>query len=130
MCHVVSVWTGLIAHTQGGHDIMSLMTNLSKPTKTEITDKLRSEINKVPLTASAACPLPASARVLSALLQWVFSLHPEVATFSCVLDSRLPVSPLSSDPCCVTGLALPSNAGGEPLPGQRRRGAGAGRALH
>jgi len=35
------------ARPQGGHDIMSLMSNLMKPKKTEITDKLRAEINKV-----------------------------------------------------------------------------------
>jgi len=35
------------ARPQGGHDIMSLMSNLVKPKKTEITDKLRTEINKV-----------------------------------------------------------------------------------
>ena len=33
--------------TQGGQDIMSMMGQLTKPKKTEITDKLRSEINKV-----------------------------------------------------------------------------------
>jgi RuvB-like protein 1 (pontin 52) len=32
---------------QGGQDIMSLMGQLSKHKKTEITDKLRKEINKV-----------------------------------------------------------------------------------
>lgn len=32
---------------QGGQDIMSMMGQLTKPKKTEITDKLRSEINKV-----------------------------------------------------------------------------------
>lgn len=38
-----------IANTrpQGGQDIMSLMGQLMKPRKTEITDKLRQEINKV-----------------------------------------------------------------------------------
>jgi RuvB-like protein 1 (pontin 52) len=35
------------AKPQGGQDIMSLMGNLMKPKKTEITDKLRMEINKV-----------------------------------------------------------------------------------
>jgi len=35
------------ARPQGGHDIMSLMGTVLKPKKTEITDKLRSEINKV-----------------------------------------------------------------------------------
>jgi len=35
------------ARPQGGHDIMSLMGNMMKPKKTEITDKLRGEINKV-----------------------------------------------------------------------------------
>jgi RuvB-like protein 1 (pontin 52) len=35
------------ARPQGGQDIMSLMGQLTKPKKTEITDKLRKEINKV-----------------------------------------------------------------------------------
>ena len=35
------------ARPQGGQDIMSMMGQLMKPKKTEITDKLRREINKV-----------------------------------------------------------------------------------
>lgn len=35
------------AKPQGGHDIMSMMGQLMKPKKTEITDKLRKEINKI-----------------------------------------------------------------------------------
>eukprot|EP00160_Parvularia_atlantis_P016428 Unigene5212_Nuclearia_a/m.15980 Unigene5212_Nuclearia_a/g.15980 ORF Unigene5212_Nuclearia_a/g.15980 Unigene5212_Nuclearia_a/m.15980 type:complete len:272 (+) Unigene5212_Nuclearia_a:397-1212(+) len=35
------------ARPQGGQDIMSMMNQLLKPRKTEITDKLRREINKV-----------------------------------------------------------------------------------
>lgn len=35
------------ARPQGGQDIMSMMGQLMKPRKTEITEKLRSEINKV-----------------------------------------------------------------------------------
>ncbi|KAJ3047738.1 RuvB-like protein 1 [Rhizophlyctis rosea] len=35
------------ARPQGGQDIMSMMGQLMKPRKTEITDKLRKEINKV-----------------------------------------------------------------------------------
>ncbi|MCJ1356751.1 MAG: RuvB ATP-dependent DNA helicase pontin [Icmadophila ericetorum] len=35
------------ARPQGGQDLMSMMGQLSKPKKTEITDKLRQEINKV-----------------------------------------------------------------------------------
>lgn len=35
------------ARPQGGQDIMSMMSHFSKPKKTEITDKLRGEINKV-----------------------------------------------------------------------------------
>lgn len=35
------------ARPQGGNDVMSMMNNLVKPKKTEITDKLRQEINKV-----------------------------------------------------------------------------------
>ncbi|XP_022815887.1 ruvB-like helicase 1 [Spodoptera litura] len=35
------------AKPQGGQDIMSMMGQLMKPKKTEITDKLRKEINKV-----------------------------------------------------------------------------------
>jgi len=35
------------AKPQGGHDIMSMMGQMMKPKKTEITEKLRLEINKV-----------------------------------------------------------------------------------
>lgn len=35
------------ARPQGGQDILSMMGQLMKPKKTEITDKLRGEINKV-----------------------------------------------------------------------------------
>lgn len=35
------------ARPQGGQDVMSMMGSLMKPRKTEITEKLRSEINKV-----------------------------------------------------------------------------------
>jgi len=35
------------ARPQGGQDILSIMGSLIKPKKTEITDKLRREINKV-----------------------------------------------------------------------------------
>ncbi len=35
------------AKPQGGQDIMSVMGNMMKPKKTEITEKLRQEINKV-----------------------------------------------------------------------------------
>jgi len=35
------------AKPQGGKDVLSMMAALGKPTKTEITDKLRLEINKV-----------------------------------------------------------------------------------
>jgi len=35
------------AKPQGGQDIMSVMNNMLKPRKTEITEKLRLEINKV-----------------------------------------------------------------------------------
>lgn len=35
------------ARPQGGKDVMSMLTAMGKPKKTEITDKLRAEINKV-----------------------------------------------------------------------------------
>lgn len=35
------------ARPQGGNDMLSLVNNLLRPKKTEITDKLRSEINKI-----------------------------------------------------------------------------------
>jgi RuvB-like protein 1 (pontin 52) len=35
------------AKPQGGHDLMSMMGHMLKPKKTEITEKLRLEINKV-----------------------------------------------------------------------------------
>lgn len=33
--------------TTGGQDIVSVMSQLSKPKKTEITEKLRNEVNRV-----------------------------------------------------------------------------------
>ena len=42
------------ARPQGGQDIMAMVGQMMKPKKTEITDKLRQEINKVlPLLRSA-----------------------------------------------------------------------------
>jgi len=35
------------ARPQGGKDVLSMLSQLMKPKKTEITDKLRAEINKV-----------------------------------------------------------------------------------
>lgn len=35
------------ARPQGGRDIMSMLNQMGKPTKTEITEKLRAEINKI-----------------------------------------------------------------------------------
>ena len=35
------------ARPQGGQDVMSMMNSMMKPKKTEITEKLRQEINKV-----------------------------------------------------------------------------------
>jgi TIP49 P-loop domain len=35
------------AKPQGGQDVLSMMGQLAKPKKTEITEKLRTEINKV-----------------------------------------------------------------------------------
>jgi len=35
------------ARPQGGNDFMSLMGQIMKPKKTEVTEKLRGEINKV-----------------------------------------------------------------------------------
>merc|ERR1719345_222583 len=35
------------AKPQGGHDFMSLMSQINRPKKTEVTEKLRAEINKV-----------------------------------------------------------------------------------
>jgi DNA helicase TIP49 (TBP-interacting protein) len=37
------------AKPQGGQDVLSMMGQLMKPKKTEITEKLRTEINKVRL---------------------------------------------------------------------------------
>ena len=36
------------ARPQGGQDIMAMVGQMMKPKKTEVTDKLRQEINKVP----------------------------------------------------------------------------------
>ena len=35
------------AKPQGGQDLMSMVGQLTKPKKTEVTEKLRTEINKV-----------------------------------------------------------------------------------
>ena len=43
----------------GGQDIMAIMGQLLKPKKTEITDKLRQEINKVRARSPTGCSLPA-----------------------------------------------------------------------
>lgn len=40
------------ARPQGGQDVLSMMGQLMKPKKTEITEKLRTEINKVTLLPS------------------------------------------------------------------------------
>ena len=46
------------ARPQGGQDIMAMVGQMMKPKKTEITDKLRQEINKVPLRcAEPPCTL-------------------------------------------------------------------------
>ena len=41
------------ARPQGGQDIMAMVGQMMKPKKTEITDKLRQEINKVPVCWAA-----------------------------------------------------------------------------
>merc|ERR1711862_453523 len=53
------------ARPQGGQDILSMMGQLMKPKKTEITDKLRKEINKVVNSTStraslSSCPASSS----------------------------------------------------------------------
>ena len=45
------------ARPQGGQDILSLMGQMMKPRKTEITDKLRQEINKVFILVYELCHL-------------------------------------------------------------------------
>ena len=42
------------ARPQGGQDIMAMVGQMMKPKKTEITDKLRQEINKVPACCTHA----------------------------------------------------------------------------
>ena len=49
------------AKPQGGQDIMSVMGQMLKPKKTEITEKLRQEINKVGLCGFACPALPCPA---------------------------------------------------------------------
>ena len=44
------------AKPQGGQDIMSVMGQMLKPKKTEITEKLRQEINKVGFPAPQCSP--------------------------------------------------------------------------
>lgn len=51
------------ARPQGGQDILSMMGQMMKPKKTEITEKLRQEINKVgtagqPCWGIAPCLIP------------------------------------------------------------------------
>ena len=46
------------AKPAGGQDIMAVMGQLLKPKKTEITDKLRQEINKVRLQAHICVQVP------------------------------------------------------------------------
>ena len=43
------------AKPQGGQDIMSVVGHMMKSKKTEITEKLRQEINKVRLQGCAVC---------------------------------------------------------------------------
>lgn len=43
------------ARPQGGQDVLSMMGQLMKPKKTEITEKLRTEINKVGTALSLVC---------------------------------------------------------------------------
>jgi DNA helicase TIP49 (TBP-interacting protein) len=42
------------AKPQGGQDVLSMMGQLMKPKKTEITEKLRTEINKVRSTTAVS----------------------------------------------------------------------------
>ncbi len=44
------------AKPAGGQDIMAVMGQMLKPKKTEITDKLRQEINKVRAARTSLCP--------------------------------------------------------------------------
>lgn len=45
---LVHVWfRSLVVPSPGGQDVMSMMNSLMKPKKTEVTEKLRQEINKV-----------------------------------------------------------------------------------
>ena len=43
------------ARPQGGQDVLSMMGQLMKPKKTEITEKLRTEINKVGTALALSC---------------------------------------------------------------------------
>ena len=43
------------ARPQGGQDIMAMVGQMMKPKKTEITDKLRQEINKVSACCAHCC---------------------------------------------------------------------------
>ena len=47
--------SALLYRPQGGQDIMSMMGQLLKQKKTEITDKLRREINKVRMLVESPC---------------------------------------------------------------------------
>lgn len=55
------------ARPQGGQDVLSVMGQLLKPKKTEITDKLRQEINKVlELPVCLFCPSLCCRRIVVA----------------------------------------------------------------
>ena len=52
------------AKPAGGQDIMAVMGQMMKPKKTEITDKLRQEINKARSGNTAAVTQPVAAHAL------------------------------------------------------------------
>lgn len=53
------------ARPQGGQDIISVMGQLVKSKKTEITDKLRQEINKALLFVETSCPTDSGRQVVN-----------------------------------------------------------------
>jgi RuvB-like protein 1 (pontin 52) len=103
------------ARPQGGQDIMSVMGQLVKGGRTEVTDKLRREINKVVdryIEQGVAELVPgvlfidevrhAPARTRE---------HPLTSRFTCSTWSALPISTeLSNPPCPLTSFSLPTAA--------------------
>lgn len=74
------------AKPQGGQDIMSVMGQMLKPKKTEITEKLRQEINKVGFSPTSILKLE---QLASSLGAWLVS-KPFMSMLDAALQVRMP----------------------------------------